>query len=219
MDNVLKTGTTTVALKATDGVVLAADRRASLGGRFVANKNAIKIEPVHDRAAVTISGSVGGGQDFVRQLRVQADLYETRRGRPMSLDALAQTAANVIRGMQAQPLLGGVDLPHSDRSNTPGSPADDANAGTPRVFSLDGAGGVLEDDYVASGSGMTVATGVLERRYDPEMSVEEAASVAAEAVDAASERDTASGNGITVARITADGVHQDSYDDTEEVLA
>jgi proteasome beta subunit len=202
MDKVLKTGTTTVALAATDGVVLAADRRASLGGRFVANKNAIKIEPVHDRAAVTISGSVGGGQSFVRQLRVQADLYETRRGTEMSIDALAQTAANVIRGMQAQPLLGGVE-------------AD----GTPRVFSIDGAGGVLEDDYVASGSGMTMATGALERLYDPEMSVEEAVSVAAEAVDAASERDTASGNGITVARITADGVQQDSYDETTEVLA
>jgi proteasome beta subunit len=202
MDKVLKTGTTTVALAATDGVVLAADRRASLGGRFVANKNAIKIEPVHDRAAVTISGSVGGGQSFVRQLRVQADLYETRRGTEMSIDALAQTAANVIRGMQAQPLLGGVE-------------AD----GTPRVFSIDGAGGVLEDDYVASGSGMTMATGALERLYDPEMSVEEAVPVAAEAVDAASERDTASGNGITVARITADGVQQDSYDETTEVLA
>jgi proteasome beta subunit len=202
MDKVLKTGTTTVALAATDGVVLAADRRAALGGRFVANKNAIKIEPVHDRAAVTISGSVGGGQSFVRQLRVQADLYETRRGTEMSMDALAQTAANVIRGMQAQPLLGGVE-------------AD----GTPRVFSIDGAGGVLEDDYVASGSGMTLATGALERLYDPEMSVEAAVSVAAEAVDAASERDTASGNGITVARITADGVQQDSYDETTEVLA
>jgi proteasome beta subunit len=202
MDKVLKTGTTTVALAATDGVVLAADRRASLGGRFVANKNAIKIEPVHDRAAVTISGSVGGGQSFVRQLRVQADLYETRRGTEMSMDALARTAANVIRGMQAQPLLGGVE-------------AD----GTPRVFSIDGAGGVLEDDYVASGSGMTLATGALERLYDPEMSVEAAVSVAAEAVDAASERDTASGNGITVARITADGVQQDSYDETTEVLA
>ena len=202
MDKVLKTGTTTVALAATDGVVLAADRRASLGGRFVANKNAIKIEPVHDRAAVTISGSVGGGQSFVRQLRVQADLYETRRGTEMSIDALAQTAANVIRGMQATPLLGGVEVD-----------------GTPRVFSIDGAGGVLEDDYVASGSGMTMATGALERLYDPEMSVEEAVSVAAEAVDAASERDTASGNGITVARITADGVQQDSYDETTEVLA
>ncbi|MFD1512947.1 proteasome subunit beta [Halomarina rubra] len=202
MDKVLKTGTTTVALKATDGVVLAADRRASLGGRFVANKNAIKIEPVHDRAAVTISGSVGGGQAFVRQLRVQSDLYETRRDREMSMDALAQTAANVIRGMQAQPLLGGVDVD-----------------GTPRVFQIDGAGGVIEDDYTASGSGMTVATGALERLYDPEMSVEEAVDVAAEAIAAASERDTASGNGITVTRITADGVQQDTYDDTTEVLA
>ncbi|WP_199268456.1 proteasome subunit beta [Halomarina oriensis] len=202
MDTVLETGTTTVALTATDGVVLAADRRASLGGQFVASKHAIKVEPVHDRAAVTISGSVGGGQEFVQRLRAEADLYETRRGHEMSVDALVKTAANTVRGMPATPLLGGVE-------------AD----GTPRVFFLDGGGGVLEDDYTASGSGMSLAIGTLERLYDPEMGVEAAVDVASAAIDAASERDTASGNGITVTRITADGVQQDTYDDTTEVLA
>ncbi len=200
-DTVVKTGTTTVGLTTADGVVLAADRRASLGGRFVSNKNAVKIEQVHPRAAVTMSGSVGGAQEFIRQLRVEADLYETRRGREMSMDALAQLAGNLLRGKPASPLLGGVE-----------------RDGTPRVFSVDGAGGVLEDAYGATGSGMTVATGALERLYREDLSMEEGVEVAAEAVAAASERDTASGNGITVARLTADGVDIDSYDDANEVL-
>jgi proteasome beta subunit len=199
-DVVTKTGTTTVGLTTADGVVLAADRRASLGGRFVSNKNAVKIEQVHPTAAVTMSGSVGGAQAFIRQLRSEADLYENRRGREMSVDALARLAGNLLRGKPASPILGGVD--------TEG----------PRVFNVDGAGGVLEDDYSATGSGMTVATGALERLYRENLSMDEAVDVASEAVSAAGERDTASGNGITVARITEDNVNVQSYDEITEAL-
>lgn len=199
-DVVTKTGTTTVGLTMADGVVLAADRRASLGGRFVSNKNAVKVEQVHPTAAVTMSGSVGGAQAFIRQLRSEADLYENRRGREMSIDALARLAGNLLRGKPASPILGGVD------------------AEGPRVFNVDGAGGVLEDDYSATGSGMTVATGALERLYREDLSMDEAVDVASEAVSAASERDTASGNGITVARITEDNVNVQSYDEITEAL-
>jgi proteasome beta subunit len=198
-ETVVKTGTTTVGLVADGGVVLAADRRASLGGRFVSNKNSVKIEQVHPRAAVTLSGSVGGGQAFIRQLRAEASLYENRRGEPMGIEALAQLAGQLIRGQPAIPVLGGVD-------------------DSPHVFAVDGGGGVLEDSYTASGSGTQVATGTLERRYREDLDLEEAVGVAAEAVASATERDTASGNGLTVARITEDGVTIDSYDDTDEVL-
>ncbi|MFB6117709.1 proteasome subunit beta [Halosegnis sp.] len=191
----LKTGTTTVGIVAEDGVVLATDRRASLGGRFVSNKSADKILEVHPTAAITISGGVGDGQTFADQLRAQASLYETRRGEEMSMDALATAAANAIRGMRVVPLLGGVD------------------SEGPRLFELDPLGGKMEDTYGATGSGMQLAYGVLEGAYDEELSIDEAESVALEAVEAASARDTASGNGAMVARITAEGV------DTEEIGA
>src|SRR6056297_2691388 len=58
----LKTGTTTVGLTTADGVVLATDMRASLGGRFVSNRDVQKVEQVHPRAALTMAGSVGGAQ-------------------------------------------------------------------------------------------------------------------------------------------------------------
>ncbi|MFC6961137.1 proteasome subunit beta [Halocatena marina] len=194
-----KTGTTTVGLVTTGGVVLAADRRASLGGRFVSNKQSQKIEHVHPSAAVTMSGSVGGGQAFIRRLRSEADLYEVRRGEPMSMEALARTAGHLIRGTASMPLLGGVDEEG------------------PRVFEIDGAGGVLEDTYAASGSGTSLATGALERLYHEDLTLSEGVSVAASAVDSAMERDTASGNGITVARITAEDVTMESYDSLTEV--
>lgn len=184
----LTTGTTTVGIVGSAGVVLATDRRASLGGRFVATKDAEKIEQVHPTAGVTISGSVGAGRSFADSLRAHASLYETRRGDPMSMEALSTTAANVVRGMHVVPLLGGVD-------ETGG-----------HLYSLDPAGGLMEDTYAATGSGMQLAYGLLEREFDPEMGPDEAESAAVRAVETASERDAASGNGVTVAHATRAGV-------------
>ncbi len=188
-----ETGTTTVGVVADDadelGVVVAADRRASLGGRFVANRDAVKVEQVHPTAAVTIAGSVGAGQAFVRGLRARADLYETRRDRPMSVEALATAAGGLVRGRRLQPLLAGVD--------------DDGA----RLFSIDTSGGVMEAPVAATGSGMQLAHGVLERRAPADL--DDAADAARAAVAAASERDVASGDGIRLARITAEGVTVD----------
>jgi len=108
----LKTGTTTVGLTTADGVVIATDMRASLAGRFVANKNVQKVEQVHPRAALTMVGSVGGAQSFIRTLRAEADLYEARRGEEISIEALMTLAGNLARGgpfFRIQPILGGVD--------------------------------------------------------------------------------------------------------------
>lgn len=183
-----KTGTTTVGIVAENAVVLATDRRASLGGRFVANKDVKKVEEVHPTGAVTISGSVGALQGFVRSLRAEASLYETRRGEPMGADVLAQQAADMLRGLPAQILLGAVD-----------------ETG-PHLYELDGGGGKMGDSYAASGSGMQIAYGTLEDGIDEDLSVDEAQELATRAVRAASERDTASGNGVVIATVTSEGV-------------
>lgn len=182
------TGTTVVALAAADGVAMAADQRMSLGGRFTANKNARKIEAVHPRGAMAISGSVGPAQEVLRTLRAEADLYEARRGERMSADALARTAGRHLRGLPVSPLLGAVD--------------DEGG----HVYELDGAGSVTEDRYAAGGSGMQVAYGLLEDRFEPDAPLADASRVARTAIGAASERDTASGDGVTVAAITDEGV-------------
>jgi proteasome beta subunit len=67
-------------------------------------------------------------------------------------------------------------------------------------------GAVLVDDYAARGSGLQVAYGVLERGYQPDAGVASAVDLARAAVGAAAERDTATGNGVAVASVTADGV-------------
>ena len=202
-DDAVETGTTVVALSTDDAVVLGADRRASLGGRFVSNKRVMKVEQVHPTAAMALSGAVGHIQSFTRSMRAESNLYESRRGERMSMEALSTLAGNVLRGapLYVTPVLGGVD------------------AEGPHVYELDGGGGVMDDEYAAAGSGMQLAYGVLEREYDPDASVEEAAGAAARAIESASERDTASGNGLTLATITEEGVEIDEHDEYTEVTA
>ncbi len=196
-EKVNKTGTTTIGITTTDGVVIATDMRASLGGRFVSNKNVQKVEQIHPTAALTLVGSVGGAQSFIRTLRAEVNLYEARRGEDITMKGLSTLAGNFARGgpfFAINPILGGVD--------------DDGH----HVYSIDPAGGVMKDDYTVTGSGLTVAYGTLEDRYEDDMSNAEAREVAAASIKAAAERDTGSGNGIYLAEVTAEGVDIDGYD-------
>jgi proteasome beta subunit len=197
-----ETGTTTIGISTTDGVVVATDMRASLGGRFVSNKTVQKVEQIHPTAALTLVGSVGGAQSFIRTLRAEVNLYEARRGEDMSTDALATLAGNFARGgpfFAINPILGGVD---------------DEGA---HVYSIDPAGGVMEDDYTITGSGLTVAYGTLEDRYEENMSVDEARDTAVAAIKAAAERDTGSGNGVYIAEVTSDGVEIEGHENFDGV--
>jgi proteasome beta subunit len=70
----------------------------------------------------------------------------------------------------------------------------------------------MKDDYTVTGSGLTVAYGTLESLYEDDLSMEAATTVAAEAVSAAAERDTGSGNGLVIAEVTDEGVDIDTYE-------
>ncbi|MDY7081449.1 MAG: archaeal proteasome endopeptidase complex subunit beta [Halobacteria archaeon] len=200
-DEDIAEGTTTIGLTTEDSVVLATERRASMGN-LVASKTAKKIYQVTDDAAITISGGVGDGQNLAKTLKIEANLYEMRRSKPMSMTGLASMAGNIMRSFffLVVPILGGVD--------------DEG----PHVFTLDPAGGVMEEDYASTGSGSVIAYGVLEDKYDKEMSTEEAKSLAVRSLQSAMERDTASGNGILLATITQEEGFQQVEDDEIDAI-
>jgi len=200
---VVDTGTTTVGIAVDDGAVVATDKRASLGGRFVASKDVTKVEQVHPTGVLTLVGSVGGAQSFLRTLRAETSLDEARTGEPMTLHALATYAGTLARGgpfRAINPILAGVD-----------------ENGT-HVYTIDPAGGVMEDNYAVTGSGMQLAHGALEGGYESDLSLETASELAARAVSAASERDTGSGNGLTVAVVDEYGVEVQAYDDATTLV-
>lgn len=194
-------GTTTIGITAEDGVVLATEQRASMGN-LVASKTAKKIYEVTDNAALTISGGVGDGQNLAKTLKIEANLYEMRRSRPMTMTGLASMAGNIMRGYRffVVPLLGGVD--------------DEG----PHVFSLDPAGGVMEEEYASTGSGSVIAYGVLEDHYRDDLTVEEAKSLCVRGLRSAMERDTASGNGVLLATITEDGIEMADDDEIDDLF-
>jgi proteasome beta subunit len=195
----LDTGTTVVGIVADGGeteqdadypaVVIATDRRASLG-RMVSSKSVQKVQRISDRAAMAFSGSVSGADALTKSLRSEISLYETRRAKRMSPRALGNLVANNLRENQfgVQPVVAAVD---------------DSEAS---LFSYDGAGGQTEVDYAAVGSGTPYAYGHLEDAYESGLSVEEATDLAESAVAVATERDTASGNGLCLAVVRAGGV-------------
>ena len=195
-DVVTKTGTTTIGIVTTDGVVIATDRRASLGGKFVSNKNVVKVEEIQPQTAMTLVGSVGGAQDFIKQLRAEASLYEARRREQMPVSSLANLAGNFARGgpfAAINPIIGGVDESGS------------------HVYTIDPAGGCIEDNYAVTGSGMMVAHGKLEDMYHEDITNDEARRIAAQAIQAAAERDTGSGNGLVLCTITEDDLDIEEY--------
>ena len=198
----MKTGTTTVGLEAEDGVVLATDMRASLGP-MVSSKNVQKVEEIHPTGALTIAGSVSAAQNLIETLKAEVRLYEARRGEEMSMEALSTLTANLLRSggfIIVQPILGGVDSEGS------------------HIYSIDAAGGTTYENYTVTGSGSQYALGVLEQQYEEGLTVDEAETVAASAVQSAMERDTASGNGVNMAVVTDDGVDVTSEEDVEAFL-
>ncbi|WP_436344455.1 proteasome subunit alpha [Natronorubrum sp. FCH18a] len=199
----IKTGTTTVGAVGADGVVLAADRRASLSGQFVTNQSARKIEPVDDRTAVAFSGSVSDAQSFVRQLRAELRQYEFRHGDAASVETAATVAGDLVRRGPYRILdlvLAGVD--------------DD-----PAVYQIGGGGSVMDTAYAASGSGMQLAYGSLEGAYEPDLPLADLRRVVAAAVQSATERDTASGDGMTIATIAPDSLDLEQFDDIAAAVA
>lgn len=190
-------GTTTVGVVCKDGVVLAADRRAS-AGYFVADKKAEKIQRISDYMAITTAGLVSDTQLFTRIIKAQLKLLKIRKGKEPTVEEAANLLASLayvnIRRPSMVPgivgfLLGGMDK---------------AGFGLYEI-GVDGSTSKAED-YRTDGSGSSVAIGVLETLYKKDMTMQEGVELAVKALNAAMQRDIATGNGIDVFTITKDGV-------------
>ena len=188
----LKTGTTTVGLLGKGFVVLAAERKATMG-YLVASKHTKKIIELDKHAGMTIAGSVGDAQALERYIKAEMKLYELEESRKISIKAVATLVSNILYARSYFPyyvqlLIGGHD-------------------GKPRLFSFDPTGSVIEEkDYFSTGSGSVMALGVLEDKYKEGIDLEGTKKLAVRAVKAATERDIASGgSGIDLAVVTPQG--------------
>ncbi|MGW0212247.1 proteasome subunit beta, partial [Streptomyces sp. NPDC003233] len=98
-------GTTVLALTYRDGVLIAGDRRATMGN-LIAQRDLEKVHPADDHTAVAFAGTVGLAVDMVRLFQVELTHFEKIEGTPMTLAGKASRLAAMIRQPDLQGFLG-----------------------------------------------------------------------------------------------------------------
>jgi proteasome beta subunit len=181
--------TTIVALTCAGGVVMAGDRRATMGN-LIGSRDIEKVFAADQYSLVGVAGTAGVGIELVRLFQVELEHYEKIEGAMLSLEGKANRLAAMIRGNLAAalqglavvPLYAGFDLAASDPEK----------AG--RIFSYDVAGGMYEETgYDGIGSGSLFARSALKKRYRPGLPADEAIRLLVEALYDAADDDTATG--------------------------
>ena len=189
-------GATTVGLVCSDGVVLASEKRVSYG-RLVASTSGQKVFKLTDNVGLAFAGLMSDMQALVREASAYANLFRLEKNRPISTKALSKLISNMLFNRRMMPLLmetvvGGYD------------------ADGPKLYSMDLAGSLIPDDFLAAGSGAQIAIGVLEADYNKEMNCEQGIDLAKKAIRSAIARDAISGDGIDVLVFRKDSSAEES---------
>ncbi len=215
----IRHGTTIVALRYADGVIMSGDRRATAGSS-IAHRAMDKVHPADRHSGVAIAGAAGPAMEMVKLFQLQLEHYEKVEGSALSLEGKANQLSQMVRsnlGMAMQgfvvvPLFAGFDLRRS----------------MGRIYSYDPTGGRYEEtDFHADGSGgrdarTTIKLGWRVRTWPRDEAVE----LAVRALWNAADEDSATGGpdaarGIypTVATITAEGFEYLGSDEVAERFA
>jgi proteasome beta subunit len=205
-------GTTVVAIRYADGVVMAGDRRAT-AGNFISHRTMEKVFPADRHSGVAIAGAAGPAVEMVKLFQLQLEHYEKVEGAQLSLEGKANQLAQMVRshlpaalqGFAVVPLFAGYDTKRR----------------TGRLFEYDVTGGRYEEsDFAATGSGSMHAGTVIKIGYKPDLDRDAAVELAINALFQAADEDAATGGpdlvrGIypVVATITADGFARLEDDD------
>ena len=199
--------TTILAIRWTEGVVMAGDRRAT-AGNFIAHRRVKKVYPADDRSAVAISGTAGMAEELTKLFQTELEHYEKIEDTRLSLDGKANFLARLVRGNLPLAFQGLIVVPLFCGY--------DEQEGVGRLFSYDVVGGRYdEQDYATTGSGGSEARAFLKSAWRDGLDESEAVRIAVEALVAAAEEDSATGGpdpkrGIypTVVTVTADGYRE-----------
>lgn len=197
-----ETGTSLVGIVCKDGVVMAGDRKTTLGGQIVSDKNTKKVFKINDYVIVSGTGIASDVMMLSRIVRAQLDLKRIQTNKRSSVNEAANLLANIAYGNIRQPAM----IPFTAGMMVGGF----NDNGTVELYSVSPDGHISQtEDYDANfSSGMPYILGLLERQYKKDITVKEGINLAIEAIKSSSQRDTASGHGVDVFTITKDGIKQ-----------
>jgi proteasome beta subunit len=200
--NILHSGTSLVGIVCKDGIVMGGDRKSTLGGQIVYQKDAEKVVQINSYLVTSGTGSSSDIEMLKRLAAAQLKLKELKdKKRPTVKEAanlIGAIAYNNIRQPSMIPFMAGTMV---------GGLNED---GTTELYSVGPEGSIVNvKDFNANfSSGMPYILGLLERQYKKDMTLSEGVKLATEAIKSSSERDTASGYGVDIITITKEGIKQ-----------
>ncbi|MCK4996941.1 hypothetical protein KAS08_01435 [Candidatus Pacearchaeota archaeon] len=199
-NNILSTGTSLVGIICKDGIVMAGDRKTTAGGHIVMSKNTQKVCPVNDYLVISGTGTASDIEVAKKLIRAQLKLKELRDKKK----ATVKEAANLIAASNYRNIRQPSMIPFMAGLMVGGVDED----GKTELYSVEPAGSTMKvEDFDANfSSGMPYILGMMEKTYKKDLTMEEGIEMAIDAIKASSERDTASGCGIDVFKITKDGI-------------
>jgi proteasome beta subunit len=202
----IKKGTTTCALTCVDGVVLAADTRAS-AGYFIADRHVMKIQKVDRHLGMTIAGGVADAQNLVDIMRYNANIYRIANRELMPVKSAARLCSNVLFNQRYFPYYVQIIVAGHD----------DKEGG--QIYNIDLFGSMTSEKFISTGSGSPVAYGYLESQFKEGISVNDAYKIAIQAIAAAIRRNAGTGDDINAVIIDKNGYRELSKEVKESVGA
>jgi proteasome beta subunit len=188
-DSLKLKGTTTVALKCVDGVIMATDTRATMLPGFVAHKKVKKVYEITRNIGMTIAGVPAEAINLLDILKANASIYHLQRKRIVPVKVITSLASTMLFSQRYYPyevqiIIGGYD--------------DEGYS----IYALDPFGSAIPDNMISTGSGSPVAYGVLESGYNEKVTLDQGLILAAKAINAAMKRNVYTGDDFDVATIT-----------------
>lgn len=174
-------GTTILALRYREGVVVAGDRQA-VEGFQVASRTIEKVYKADEHSAIAIAGVAGPCLELAKLFQTELAHYEKLEGAELSMEGKANKLAQMvkanlpaaIKGLIVIPIFVGYDL----------------RKGEGKIYKYDLTGGLYEEaEYYATGSGGKDARATMKKLYRRDMNEEQAIRVALEALYDAAEED------------------------------
>ena len=178
-----------------DGVVLAADTRAS-AGFFIADRHVMKIQRVDSHLGMTIAGGVADAQNLVDIMRYNANIYRISNKEPIPVKSAARLCSNVLFNQRYFPYYVQIILAGFD------------GQGEGQIYNIDLFGSMTSEKFISTGSGSPVAYGYLETEFKENLTVNDAYKLAIQAIAAAIRRNSGTGDGINVVIIDKDGYRE-----------
>ena len=196
LEQMIKTGTTTVGLIVKDGVVVATESQAS-AGFIVASKQAQKLFQINDFTAATIAGGVADCQYIVNQLKALSRIKEVEEGAVPEPKYIASICRNILFSgrsfFMSMMIVGGY--------------SETEKAGI--LFGIDMLGSLYkEDSFLSFGSGSPFSLGVLEADWKPNMTKAQGIDLVKTAITSSRERDAGSGFKLQICSIDKAGFIQ-----------